>query len=55
MLHRFDVIAHVMSSDWFPPDMTLGIEAKQFNLLNGLLQRILPVWSVFAKSKAGLH
>ena len=32
MIHRWDSIGQVMSGAWFPPDMTLRIEAKQFNL-----------------------
>ena len=31
-LSRWDGIGQVMSSAWFPPDMTLRIKAKQFNL-----------------------
>ena len=32
MLPRWDGIGQVMSSVWFPPDMMLRIEAKQFSL-----------------------
>ena len=32
MLHRRDGIGQVMSGDWFPPDVTLDIQAKVFNL-----------------------
>ena len=32
MLHCRDGIGQVMSGAWFPPDMTLGIQAKEFNL-----------------------
>jgi hypothetical protein len=32
MLHSRDGIGQVMSSAWFPPDVTLGIQAKEFNL-----------------------
>ena len=32
MLHCWDGIGQVMSGAWFPPDMTLRIEAKQLNL-----------------------
>ena len=32
MLHRWDGIGQGMSSAWFPPDMTLRIEAEHFNL-----------------------
>ena len=31
MLHHWDSIGQVMNSAWFPPDMMLRIEAKQFN------------------------
>uniref|UniRef100_A0A0E9XPA3 Uncharacterized protein n=1 Tax=Anguilla anguilla TaxID=7936 RepID=A0A0E9XPA3_ANGAN len=31
MLHRRDGIGPVMSGAWFPPDVTLGIVAKEFN------------------------
>jgi hypothetical protein len=39
MLHRRDGIGQVMSWAWFPPDVTLGIQAKEFNLSSD--QRIL--------------
>lgn len=32
MLHHWDGIGQMLSSAWFPPDMMLRIEAKQFNL-----------------------
>ena len=32
MLHHRDGIGHVMSGARFPPDMTLGIQAKKLNL-----------------------
>ena len=32
MLHCWDGAGQVMSGAWFPPDMTLRIEAKQFSL-----------------------
>ena len=32
MLHRRDGIGQVMSGAWFPPDVMLGIQAKEFNL-----------------------
>ena len=32
MLHRRDGIGQVMSGAWFPPDVTLGIQDKEFNL-----------------------
>ena len=32
MLHCRDGIGQMMSGAWFPPDMTLGIQAKEFNL-----------------------
>ena len=32
MLHRWNGIGQVMSGAWFPLDMMLRIEAKQFNL-----------------------
>ena len=32
MLHRRDGIGQLMSGAWFPPDVTLGIQAKELNL-----------------------
>ena len=32
MLHYRDGIGQMRSGAWFPPDMTLGIQAKEFNL-----------------------
>jgi hypothetical protein len=32
MLHSRNGIGKVMSSAWFPPDVMLGIQAKEFNL-----------------------
>ena len=32
MLHRRDGIGQVISGAWFPPDVTLGIQPKEFNL-----------------------
>jgi hypothetical protein len=32
MLHRRHSFGQVMSGAWFPPDVTLGIQAKEFNL-----------------------
>ena len=32
MLLRWDGIGQVMSGAWFPPDVMIGIEAKELNL-----------------------
>lgn len=32
MLHCRDGIGHVMCSAWFPPDMMIGIQAKEFSI-----------------------
>jgi len=59
-LHCRDVIGQVMSSAWFPPDMTLGIQAKEFNLYfirpENFVSHGLRVLQVpFGKLQAGCH
>ena len=60
MLHCRDGISQVMSGAWFPLDMMLGIQSKEFNIcyirtehfvFHGL--RVLKV--PFGKLRAGFH
>ena len=58
MLHCGDGIGQVMSGAWFPQDMTLGIQAKEFNLCfirpDNLVSHGLRVLQVpFGKLQAG--
>ena len=50
-LHCWNGIGHVMSGAWFPPDMALRIEAKQFNICfitpENLVSRSLSVLGAF--------
>ena len=60
MLHCRDGIGQVMSGAWFPPDMTLGIQAKEFNLCfnrpENFVSHGLRVLQVdFGKLQAGCH
>ena len=60
MLHCRDGIGQVMSGAWFPPDMTLGIQAKEFNLCfirpNTFVSLGLRVIHVpFGKLQVGCH
>ena len=59
MLHRRDGIGQVMSSDWFLPDVTLGIQAKEFNLGFIRKENLIFSWSesplgAFWKTPSGL-
>jgi len=60
MLHCRDGIRQVMTSAWFPPDITLCIQAKEFNLCfirpENLISHSLRVFQVhFGKLQAGCH
>ena len=60
MLHCSDGIGQVMSGAWFHPEMTLGIQAKEFNLCfirpENLVSHGLKVLQVlFGKLQAGCH
>ena len=60
MLHRWDGVVQVMNSAWFPPDITLRIEAKQLNLgfirpENLVSHSLRVLYALFCKLQACFH
>jgi len=59
MLHCRDDNSQVITTDWFPPDITLGIQAKEFNLSvqsENFISHGLRVFQVpFGKLQVGYH
>ena len=58
MLYRRDGIGQVMSGAWFPPDVMLGIQAKEFKLYlirpENLLSCDLRLFGAFLQIPNGL-
>ena len=62
MLHCRDGVIQVITSAWFPPDITLGIQSKEFNLSSDFIRpenfisHSLRVFQVpFGKLQVGCH